>query len=216
MFAYCGNNPIITTDPTGEAFLLITAAIGAIAGAILGGINAAKNGENILGGAATGAAIGGASGLGFGAAAGVLLAGSAVASTASVAVGANAFTATVSASGLAAGGMMLADNVSQSMNHAPQVFWSGGDTAMNAAKSFASSIDGLTLEMTRLGQYLEQTPFNRDAWSAASQNFANVANNAASTIHVVHNAAGVKLQSMWATIEYPLLQMADMIYHVVH
>ena len=87
---------------------------------------------------------------------------------------------------------------------------------MDAARSLAETIDGMTLEMTRLGQYLETLPFNRDAWAAASQNFANVANNAASAIHVVHNAAGIKIQSIWATVEYPLLSLTELIYHVVN
>ena len=122
MFAYCGNNPIVAEDPTGEAFFLVTAAIGAVAGAIIGGVVAAKNGGNVWAGIGTGAAAGGLAGAGLGAAAGVMLAGSAAASTASVAVGVNALTATVSASGIAAGGMMIADNISQSVNRAPQVF----------------------------------------------------------------------------------------------
>ena len=216
MFAYCLNNPVNMADTTGNlAFFIITSVVGAVIGAVVGGIVAANNGSNVWAGIGIGAAVGGLAGAGLGAAAGTILAGSAVASTASVAVGANALAATVSTSGIAAGTMMIADNISQAANRAPQVFWSGGEKAMHAAKSFAESIDGVTLEMTRLGQHLEKLPFNREAWSAASKNFANVASNAASAIHVVHNSAGVKIQSIWATIEYPLLKIAEVTYHVV-
>jgi hypothetical protein len=45
-------------------------------------------------------------------------------------------------------------------------------------------------------------------------NFANVANNAASSIYVVQNAEGVNIQSIWATIEYRLLKLRDLIYLV--
>ena len=39
MFAYCLNNPVNMADTTGELpFFLVTAAIGAVAGAIIGGV----------------------------------------------------------------------------------------------------------------------------------------------------------------------------------
>ena len=45
MFAYCFNNPVNMVDTTGELpFFLVTAAIGAVAGAIICGVIAAKNG----------------------------------------------------------------------------------------------------------------------------------------------------------------------------
>jgi hypothetical protein len=216
MFAYCNNNPVIAADPSGEAFLLITGLLGAVVGAVVGGCMAANNGGSIASGIAKGALAGGLLGMGVGAAAGALLAGSAVASTVSVITGANALTATVAGGGLAAGGMMLADNLSQSIHHAPQVFWSGGDVAKNAAKQIAQSINGISLEMTKLGQHLEQTNAPWEMWKAASQNYANVASNAASSIHAVHNAAGVKLHSIWATIEYPLVKLREIVYHAVN
>ena len=216
MFAYCNNNPVVATDPSGEAFFLVAGLVGAVAGAVAGGCLAANSGGSIVSGIAMGALGGGLLGIGFGAAAGALLAGSVVASTASVAAGANAFAATVAGGGLAAGGLMMADNISQAIHHAPQVFWSGGNVAKNAARQIAQSINGITLEMTKLGQHLEQTNASWEMWKAASQNFANVANNAASAVHAVHNATGVKLQSIWATIEYPLVQLRDIVYHVVN
>ena len=216
MFAYCNNNPVVAADPSGEAFFLVVGLVGAVVGAVAGGCIAANNGGSILSGIAMGALAGGLLGLGVGAAAGALLAGSVAASTASVVTGANALGATIAGGGLTAGGLMLADNFSQSIHHAPQVFWSGGDVAKNAAKQIAQSINGITLEMTKLGQHLEQTNASWEMWKAASQNYANVASNAASAVHAVHNAAGVKLQSIWATIEYPLVQLRDIVYHVVN
>jgi hypothetical protein len=215
MFAYCNNCPVNASDPTGQAFFLVTGAIGAIAGAIIGGLTAAANGQDVLAGIGVGAAVGGLAGLGLGAAAGVMLAGSALASTTAVATGASALGSTIAGSGFAAGMMMIADNVSQAINHSPQVFWSGGEAAKNASVQVANSVNGITLEMTRLGQYLEQTNASIEAWVSASSNFANVANNAASYIYSVQNAAGVKINSIWATIEYPLLKMKEIIYTVV-
>ena len=56
MFAYCENNPVMGTDPTGEWVHL---AVGAIVGGIMGGISAAAFGGNVISGIATGA-LGGA------------------------------------------------------------------------------------------------------------------------------------------------------------
>ena len=61
-------------NPTGEAFMFLTAAIGAIVGSIVGGCVAAANGGSVLAGVCIGAAAGGLIGLGAGAAAGVLFA----------------------------------------------------------------------------------------------------------------------------------------------
>ena len=66
MYAYCGNNPIMYTDPTGEAFftsLLIGLLIGAAIGGAIGGVNASMQGENVVGGILSGALVGGALGV---------------------------------------------------------------------------------------------------------------------------------------------------------
>ena len=91
-------------DPTGNIpFFIITAAIGAVAGAIIGGVVAAKNGGNVWAGMGFGAAAGGLVGLGAGAAAGALLAGSVTASTAAVVSGAGMLGTAVSTGGVGAG-----------------------------------------------------------------------------------------------------------------
>jgi RHS repeat-associated protein len=116
LFAYDGNNPVNTADPSGHCFFLVTALVGAVVGAIVGGVIAAANGKNVLTGALIGGAVGGLIGLGAGAAAGVLLAGSATATTAAVLAGGSALTATIGGGGLVAGGKMIADNVSRAFN----------------------------------------------------------------------------------------------------
>jgi hypothetical protein len=69
--------------------------------------------------------------------------------------------------------------------------------------------------MTRLGQYLERTNASIELWKAASTNFANVANSSRSLIYSVQNASGIRISSIWATVEYPLLRAKDIIYEVV-
>ena len=56
MFAYCENNPVMRTDPTGELFSTIS---GAIVGGITGALGAMMSGDDILLGAMYGAASGG-------------------------------------------------------------------------------------------------------------------------------------------------------------
>ncbi len=215
LFAYCVNNPVMCIDSSGRIFMLLAAAIGAVVGAVVGGVVAAVNGGNVLEGAIAGGAIGGVVGLTCGAAAGVLLAGSAVASTASVVTGASALTAVVSGGGIVAGAKMLADNVSQWINRLPSVFWSGGNPAQKASESVAKCVGGNTLEMTRLGQYLTKLDATIKTWRAASQNFANVASNTSRSIYSIQNSAYVNIGSTWRNVEYPLLRARDIIYGVV-
>ena len=59
MFAYCENNPISRSDPSGEFFFTI---IGAVVGAAVGAIDAAIKHEDILAGALGGAVSGAISG----------------------------------------------------------------------------------------------------------------------------------------------------------
>ena len=117
MFAYCGNNPVSKEDPTGHAFMFVTAAIGAVVGAVAGGIIAAKEGKNVWAGIGIGAAAGGLIGLGAGAAASAVLAGSITASTATVMSGGAALVSTIGSGGLGAGATFLANNLSQTFGN---------------------------------------------------------------------------------------------------
>ena len=215
MFVYCMNNPINMADDTGDfPFFLITAAIGAVVGAAVGGVIAAKTGKNVWAGIGIGAAAGGLIGAGVGIGAGAALAGSMTASAASVAIGAKALTTTIGSAGLVAGTKMIADNISQACNKVPQVFWSGGDVAKNTASKVASDIGGKTLEMTRLGAHLEQSQATSSAWQAASSNFANVASNIDLPVYSIQSDVCVRINSIWAQIEYPLLQNKDIVYAI--
>ena len=110
---------------------------------------------------------------------------------------------------------MIADNISEAFSHAPRVFWSGGSIANYTARDYARSIGGQTLEMTRLGSYLEGINASNQLWRAASANFANVARNASSKLYCVQSTAGVKLRSIWATVEYGLVRARDIVYCAV-
>ncbi|MBQ7936124.1 MAG: hypothetical protein IJ333_07230, partial [Clostridia bacterium] len=102
---------------TGQlTFFAITAAIGAIGGAVIGGITAAKNGENVWAGIGIGAAVGGLVGLGAGAAAATMLSGSVTASTSLVVAGGATLINTVTTCGLGAGAVYVANNVSQALS----------------------------------------------------------------------------------------------------
>lgn len=73
LYVYCGNNPIIYVDSDGHVFMLVAAAIGAVAGGIGGAIYSyAKYRQVRWQNVAAGAAIGGAIGLTSGAAASLL------------------------------------------------------------------------------------------------------------------------------------------------
>jgi hypothetical protein len=87
LFAYCANNPVMYVDPDGHFFMLVTGAIGLVAGAAIGGVIAAKTGKNVWAGIGIGAVAGGAIGLTCGAAAAVIATGSATASTGAVLTG---------------------------------------------------------------------------------------------------------------------------------
>jgi hypothetical protein len=103
-----------------------------------------------------------------------------------------------------------------------RVFWSGGGNpaVRAAAENFATKNGMTTLEMTRAGQNLtnltkgmswaEQAPM----WQRLSTQFANGANG---TIHVFQNAGGIGMNSVWGTIEYPILQSngINIIYHII-
>ena len=180
MFAYCINNPVNLADTTGELpFFLLTAAIGAVAGAIIGGVAAAKNGGNVLAGIGIGAAVGGLVGAGLGAAAGAMLAGSATASTAAVISGAGIVTTAVSTGGLGAGAALIADNIVRATTYSNPVLYAGGNAALDAAQNYAAKSGGTLISDTAVGKtanYLASVlPSRSEAiWAKASTIFCKL------------------------------------------
>jgi hypothetical protein len=130
--------------------------------------------------------------------------------------------ATFGVGAVASGTKSLAGAV---VNHAfggqaPRVFWSGGELAKNGAESLARSMGGKTLEMTPVGKALESVtnpstfPYLKPLWEAASAQFAR---GATCEVNAVQAASGVRLQSVWTTVEYPILKEkgASIIFHTV-
>ena len=68
--------------------------------------------------------------------------------------------------------------------------------------------------MTRLGEYLQATQGSRDAWRAASLNFANVAKSSKQAIYSIQNASGIYIDSIWATTEYNIVKGCEITYGV--
>ncbi len=101
-----------------------------------------------------------------------------------------------------------------------RVFWSGKSAvAGKAAENFAKANGMKTLEMTWQGKTLTKLTnitsykFTAPLWNRASASFAKGAKN---PVHVFHNASsGVRLNSVWRRIEYPILKSKNnnIIYH---
>ena len=126
MFAYCLNSPVNLTDDSGALpFFAITAAIGAVAGAVIGGIAAARSGSSVWAGIGIGAAAGALIGTGAGMAAGAALAGSITATTGAVIAGGSTLVGTVATGGLGAGAAYVANNLSQAVNNSAPVVQAG-------------------------------------------------------------------------------------------
>ena len=77
MFAYCQNNPIMYSDPTGHSITVVCIIVGAVIGAVAGGFAGAYiskkqtgevNGSAVAAGAVIGGVVGGLVGWGVGAA----------------------------------------------------------------------------------------------------------------------------------------------------
>ena len=99
-YVYCDNNPVIYIDPNGEAFMFLTAAIGAVVGGIGGAIYSyAVHGEVKWQNVVAGAAIGGVVGLTGGAAAASITTGTALAPTSSVIYAGGSWAASSAAAG---------------------------------------------------------------------------------------------------------------------
>ena len=89
-----------------------------------------------------------------------------------------------------------------------RVFYSGGRQAQLAAEDWANANGAITLELPA------DTPYGQV--KAASKAFAQ---GAAGEVNVFQSASGVRLQSIWATTEYPALvenpNVTGIRFHVV-
>jgi len=205
-YAYVNNSPVNFTDPSGHCPLCLTAAIGGSIGAIVGALGytayAAYTGQgfnttHMLLAAGGGAVAGALIGTGVGIAAGV---GVAEATTAAVTTG-----TAIEGASAACGGDMCASEIED----IGRVFWSGGSVAQSAANTWATANNAITLEMTEAGQGLQAITKEMDylteakpLWEAASAEFAQ---GATGTVNVFLNAAGIDPESIWLTIEEPIL-----------
>lgn len=102
--------------------------------------------------------------------------------------------------------LACADN---SVGSLQRVFWSGGDVAKSAATGWAQSNNAVTIEMTPIGQNLEEITKSMDwltearpLWEAAAEDFAA---GASGEVHVFLNSGGYSPSGIWQTIEYPTL-----------
>ena len=109
--------------------------------------------------------------------------------------------------------------VSSSSGPIPRVFWTGGNSAMDAAAQFASRTGGTTLEMTEEYRAVEAATKGLDfeqqepIWRAASTQFAEGAQGTADVfLSGIRRAGG-----FWETTERPILQQNNVVlrYHLV-
>ena len=202
-YCYCYNNPVMYADPNGNiAFLIVTAIIGAAIGF---GIAAYKdykaddkwfngNAWSYVGYTLGGAAIGAIAGAGISGA----LTGSFISSCSSVKAGAVLVYQIDKAGGFVASGYAMLDNLSNAFHNPLHVFWSGGDIAKEQSINYAERNGGITLEMTRLGQYLETKEYNSTLWNYASQNFANQVSKGG-TVRAILYYPEMRLDALWFT-----------------
>lgn len=117
--------------------------------------------------------------------------------------------------GLYRGGLALATR-----SVGPRVFWSGNKVALDAATNFAKSTGGTTLEMTAAGRAMTAAnPWlprwaSNPLWKDLSSSFASGTRGSAD---VFHYSGGVRLASVWAGTEYPILSRngVSIVYHTV-
>ena len=207
LYAYCGNNPIMYYDPTGHlAFFIITAIIGAVIGLGLTAYSDyADDGKIFNGSISLWSYLGNTLVCGaIGAFAGAFVSAATTANIFSTATsvlrGAQtlySFYKTVGATGAV---YMMLDNLQNAVHYIPHVFWSGGDVAKNTAAEFAKINGYTTLEMTRVGQYLEGMAYNPKAWELASYNFAHQVPNF-STVHAILYYPQMRENAIWYTQE---------------
>ena len=217
LYCYCHNNPICYYDPSGHIALwllcgIILGAIGLIGGGIYAGVKSSRAGNtgwDVVGDVALGGLIGGAIGFTVGALIGAGISGALTGSFASpvkdVIAGGIRIYQMAKCGGATAAGYMVLDNLSNSFHNYLHVFWSGKDFAKERAMSFAQNNGGITLEMTRLGKYLETKPYNPDAWMYASQNFANQVRYG-DTVRAILYYGQMRPDAIWFSEEAILIQ----------
>jgi RHS repeat-associated protein len=99
-----------------------------------------------------------------------------------------------------------------------RVFWSGGKQMMNEAANFAASNGGVSLEMTAGGKMMSAAnPYLPNAiseplWNGLSSGFARGASGPVTAIQSGTN--GVRIQSVWAGTEFPILQNKNPINYI--
>jgi len=134
LYLYCSNNPVMGTDSDGDLpFFVITTLVGGAIGLAVGVLYAGA------------------------------VASSFTASTTAVITGTKTVAAMYATGCFTAGTLMIIDNLSNlsnAVNQFTHVFWSGGDIAKNKDQYVAPESGGKTLEMTRLGRYLESISSN--------------------------------------------------------
>jgi hypothetical protein len=209
-------------DTSGELpFFLVTAAICAVMGAIIGGVSAAKRGGNVWAGIGIGAAVGGLAGAGFGAAVGVMLVGSATASTVAVASGLGMLATAVSTGGAGAGLALVADNISRAANNVGTVLYSGGEQARQAATTFANNTGGKTIDATVIGQVADAATKVPGAdfttvWSQASEAYCYQASGVVNAF--ISNSTYQGVDSIFWSVEMPALlnnpRVTEIIIHI--
>ena len=129
------------------------------------------------------------------------LTGSFYASVKSVCAGAKLVYNMYKAVGFVGAGYMMLDNLSNAMYYMPHTFWSGGKIARDSAFEYSMMSGATTLEMTRLGNYLERLGnFNERAWQLASYNFVNQVPDY-SSVHAILYYPDMRADSIWLSEE---------------
>lgn len=108
------------------------------------------------------------------------------------------------------------NNDNKSKNH---VFWSGGAASQAAAETYALNTGGITLSQTPQGVLLSGVQGivgykeARPLWELASALFAK---EASGEVHVFLNKANLASDSIWCTIEKPVLEANPNVTIVEH
>lgn len=105
-----------------------------------------------------------------------------------------------------------------------RAFWAGGKAAQTAAQEWASRHGYITMDMAKLGQFLEEftegfsyVHYGRSIWAAGSEIYAQAA---AGEIHIFLSRTGFPLSNIWWSVEYVVLKanpnVTNFIYHFVY